>query len=134
MKIKSVKLLLNHVLTTAWTYESDVKSELIDEDKYEGNFKEYQKVIAVGPNVSTVKAGDIVLVNPKAYLRPVHKPKMDSLTGLMTGDEVSMEVAFPILDINNEPHLFIYDRDIDLIIEDYEEDNPIVEDNKGIIE
>lgn len=123
MKIKKVKPLLNHVITTADIYAVDnLNDGLIADNGSEGQFKEYQTVVAVGPNVATVKPGDVVLINPQAYARPIHKQREDSINGLM-GDSVEMVVQFPVLDINGVPHLFIYDRDIDLIIEDMDEED-----------
>lgn len=123
MKIKKIKPLLNHVVTTADVYSStQLNNGLIEDNKSEGNIKEWQTVVAVGPNVMTVKVGDVVCINPKAYARPVHTQRQDSLNGLGSTDEVEMVVQFPIIDINDVPHLFIYDRDIDFIIEDMEND------------
>lgn len=123
MRIKKVRPLLNHVITTADTYNVDQINEgIIDDNSSEGQIKEYQTVVSVGPNVASVKPGDIVLINPQAYARPVHKQREDSINGLM-GDSVEMVVNFPILPINGIPHLFIYDRDIDLIIEEMEEED-----------
>ena len=68
-----------------------------------------------------VKPGDVVVINPKAYAVPHHTPVEDKLTGLMTGDKVEMVINFPLLDIDGVPHLFLYDRDVDFVVEDYEE-------------
>ena len=124
MKIKRIKPLLNHIVTTANIYTS-VQDDIIEEGKCEGNFKEYQTVVAVGPNCTTVKPGDLVVINPKAYAIPRHKSREDSLTGLMTNDEVYMEIQFPIIDLDGIPHLFLYDRDIDFIIEEWDEEDTL---------
>lgn len=123
LKLKKVKPLLNHIITTANIYAAPQVDDsiVVDESKMEGEFKEYQTVIAVGPNVTTVKPGDIVVINPKAYAMPVHTPVEDNLTGLMTGDKVEMVIRFPIIEINEVPHLFLYDRDVEFIVEDFEE-------------
>lgn len=137
LKLKKVKPLLNHVITTANVYKETITDDglLVDDSKEQGEFKEYQTVIACGPNVTTVKPGDLVVINPKAYAMPVHKPVEDKITGLMTGDEVEMVIRFPIIDINGVPHLFLYDRDVEFIVEDYEEvdDTTISEDKAYVI-
>lgn len=135
MKIKKVRPLLNHILTTAdvYTTQQSTGNVVADDDKYGGEFKEYQKVVAVGPNVQTVKPGDLVVLNPRAYVTPRHKAKEDSLTGLMTGDEVEMVVNFPIVYIDDTPHLFLYDRDIEFVIEEFEEDSDIKEEETNLI-
>lgn len=133
LKIKKVKPLLNHVITTANIYSNNIDTLSVDGQEG-GEFKEYQTVVAVGPNVTNVKVGDLVVISGNAYARPVHKQKEDSITGLMTNDSVSYEVRFPILDINGVPHLFLYDRDLEFIVEDYEEtDDAITTEEPEII-
>lgn len=136
LKIIKCKPMLNHVITTANVYEeSQINGGVIDDEgKLEGKFKEYQTVVAVGPHVRDVQVGDLVVINPSAYCKPRHKTKADSIKGLMGEDEVEMVVEFPIIDINGEPHLFLFDRDIDLIIEEKEFINDSLDENKDIIE
>lgn len=136
LKIIKCRPMLNHVITTANVYEeSQVSGGLIDDEgKLEGKFKEYQTVVSVGPHVRDVQVGDLVVINPSAYCKPRHKTKADSIKGLMGEDEVEMIVEFPIIDINGEPHLFLFDRDIDLIIEEKEFINDSLDENKDIIE
>lgn len=136
LKIIKCKPMLNHVITTANVYEeSQINGGVIDDEgKLEGKFKEYQTVVAVGPHVRDVQVGDLVIINPSAYCKPRHKTKADSIKGLMGEDEVEMVVEFPIIDINGEPHLFLFDRDIDLIIEEKEFINDSLDENKDIIE
>lgn len=137
LKIIKCKPLLNHIITTANVYDdADFSGELISDDsKMVGSFKEYQTVVAIGPNVKDVKVGDLVVINPKAYAKPVHKTRDDSVLGLMGPDTVEMRVEFPIVDINSEPHLFLYDRDVDLVIEEHEfiNDSLSLESNKEIL-
>ena len=136
LKIIKCKPMLNHIITTANVYEeSQINGGVIDDEgKLEGKFKEYQTVAAVGPHVRDVQVGDLVVINPSAYCKPRHKTKADSIKGLMGEDEVEMIVEFPIIDINGEPHLFLFDRDIDLIIEEKEFINDSLVENKDIIE
>lgn len=121
MKIKKVKPLLNHIITTANVYNDSDINDI--SDNIAGQFKEYQTVISVGPNVSTVKPGDVVVINPQAYARPVHKKRDNSVEGLSSQDEVEMMVQFPIITIDDKPCLFLYDRDIEFIIVEMEEDD-----------
>ena len=136
LKIIKCRPMLNHIITTANVYEeSQINGGVIDDEgKLEGKFKEYQTVVAVGPHVRDVQVGDLVVINPSAYCKPRHKTKADSIKGLMGEDEVEMIVEFPIIDINGEPHLFLFDRDIDLIIEEKEFINDSLDENKDIIE
>ena len=136
LKIIKCRPMLNHIITTANVYEeSQINGGVIDDEgKLEGKFKEYQTVVSVGPHVRDVQVGDLVIINPSAYCKPRHKTKADSIKGLMGEDEVEMIVEFPIIDINGEPHLFLFDRDIDLVIEEKEFVNDSLNDSKDIIE
>lgn len=136
MKIKKITPLLNHIVTTANVYPEDVLNDGVsdNDNSLAGQFKEYQTVVAVGPNVNTIKPGQLVRINPRNYAVPKHKDKADSITGLMTDDEVVLMVQFPILDINGIPHLFLYDRDCDFIIDDYDDDSEIKNPEPNIIE
>lgn len=136
LKIIKCRPMLNHIITTANVYEeSQINGGVIDDEgKLEGKFKEYQTVVSIGPHVRDVQVGDLVIINPSAYCKPRHKTKADSIKGLMGEDEVEMVVEFPIIDINGEPHLFLFDRDIDLVIEEKEFVNDSLNDNKDIIE
>lgn len=131
LRIIKCRPMLNHIITTANVYEESQNAGGIidDEQKLEGKFKEYQTVVAVGPSVRDVKVGDLVLINPSAYCKPRHKTKDTSIKGLMGEDEVEMVVEFPIIEINGEPHLFLYDRDVDLVIEEKEFVNDTISEN-----
>lgn len=138
LRIKECKPLLNHVILTANRYEEgDYAGGIIDDDhKLAGNIKEYQKVIAVGPNVKDVKPGDFVVISPKSYCKPVHKQTDTSVRGLINGnDEVEMRVEFPVINVNGNDLLFLYDRDIELIVTEYEFVNDTVtgDDDKRIL-
>ena len=127
--------MLNHVILTANRYEeSDFNDSLIDdEQKLVGNIKEYQTVVSVGPYVKDLKAGDFVVINPKAYAKPIHKTKDTSVRGLLGDDEVEMRVEFPTIEINGIPHLFLYDRDIDMVITKYEFINDSVSNDDKLV-
>lgn len=127
--------MLNHVILTANRYEeSDFNDSLIDdEQKLVGNIKEYQTVVSVGPYVKDLKAGDFVVINPKAYAKPIHKTKDTSVRGLLGDDEVEMRVEFPTIEINGIPHLFLYDRDIDMVITKHEFINDSVSNDDKLV-
>ena len=135
LKIIECVPMLNHVILTANRYEeSDFNDSLIDdEQKLVGNIKEYQTVVSVGPYVKDLKAGDFVVVNPKAYAKPIHKTKDTSVRGLLGDDEVEMRVEFPTIEINGTPHLFLYDRDIDMVITKHEFINDSVSNDDKLV-
>ena len=80
-----------------------------------------------------MKAGDFVVVNPKAYAKPIHKTKDTSVRGLLGDDEVEMRVEFPTIEINGIPHLFLYDRDIDMVITKHEFINDSVSNDDKLV-
>ena len=115
LKINSIKPLFNKIVTTCDVYEKGkTNGKLII--KTEGTIKEYQRVEAVGNTVTSVKVGDIVMINPKRYLVARHNDKPDSVKNV-NGDEVTFSVDFPILEYGGKKHLLIYDQDIDYIID-----------------
>lgn len=135
LKIIECVPMLNHVILTANRYEeSDFNDSLIDdEQKLVGNIKEYQTVVSVGPYVKDLKAGDFVVINPKAYAKPIHKTKDTSVRGLLGDDEVEMRVEFPTIEINGIPHLFLYDRDVDMVITKHEFINDSVSNDDKLV-
>ena len=115
LKINNIKPLFNKIVTTCDVYEKGkTNGKLII--KTEGTIKEYQRVEAVGNTVTSVKVGDIVMINPKRYLVARHNDKPDSVKNV-NGDEVTFSVDFPILEYGGKKHLLIYDQDIDYIID-----------------
>ena len=84
-----------------------------------GALKLYQRVIAVGPNVREIKEGDLVLLNLQNYIK--RKWKENSIKEDIENMEESYVYDFPKILIDGEIYAKLQDRDIDGIIEDYEE-------------
>ena len=101
-------------------------SGLIDASKMKKTIKEFQKVVAVGPQVRDVKVGDIVCVDPTRFGKVVHKP--GSIQEATVKDNPVVEYNFDIIEIDGVPHLKLQDRDISYIVEEYEEfdENPLL--------
>jgi len=120
LKIKKIKPMFNKLLTTCWLYENNVENDgIIDASKEAGSIMEYQKVLAVGPFVKNIKVGDLVVVNPTRY--QVMKHKEGSLNDGVIQDNAVISYNFPILPINDEPCMYLYDSDIDFVIKEWEE-------------
>ena len=127
LKIKKIKPLFNRVVTTACVYKEDkVTDGIIDSTKETGAIMEYQTVVSVGKMVTCVKPGDLVVINPTRYA--VMKHKEGSLKDGVVTDNPVIGYNFPLIELDGQPHLFIYDSDIDYIIKEVEEieDTPIV--------
>lgn len=121
LKIKKLKPLFNQILTTAERYEEDYSlgSSLIDAKKTAGSYKEYQKVLAVGDSVRSLKVGDIVSINPIKYIR---KKYNDNSLREDIVDNPIIEVNIPTVEVNDEECFLIYDNDVSYVIEEYNEE------------
>lgn len=121
LKIKKLKPMFNHLITSMDKYEEDVTtaSGLIDINKKRGSVKEYQKVIAIGPLVRDIKVGDIVIINPKNYR--VLKHEKGSLKDGVITDNPIVGYNIPTVEIDGKPFMYLNDNDIEYIIEEYEE-------------
>ena len=111
------------LITTMDRYESDVTDAagLIDTKKQQGALKEYQEVIAVGSMVRDIKVGDLVCINPSAYAEKKHQA--GSLKDGVITDNPIVRYNFNTVEMDDKMYLLLQDRDIDFIIEDYD-DNP----------
>lgn len=121
INIKSIKPMFTSILTTMDKYEEDhtTASGIIDTSKTQGTLKEYQKVIAVGDSVRTVKVGDLVCINPERYA--VKKHEAGSLKDGVITDNVTLRYNFNIVEMNNIPYLLLQENDISFIITEFEE-------------
>lgn len=137
MVIKKIKPMFTALITTMDKYEHDIITDggLIDTSKQQGCLKEYQRVVAVGTAVRDIKEGDLVCINPTRFA--VRKHKDGSLKDGVISDNPVVDYKFDIVEMNNTPYLLLQDRDINFIIEDYEEDeeekSPIINTNKTLI-
>ena len=126
MIIKKIKPMFTGIVTTMkMLEEEDAKVGtlgLIDTSKMKQTIKEIQEVVAVGNNVSGIKEGDLVAVNPIRFAKMKHEE--GSLKDGIISDNLVETFEFDILEINGEPHLLLDTRDIKYIIEDYEEFDP----------
>lgn len=134
LKVKKIKPMFTALITTMDKYEQDMKvGELIDIHRKEGSLKEYQKVLAVGSSVRDIKVGDLVWINPTRY--GVKKHQEGSLKDGVITDNPIISYNFDVVEMDGKQCLLLQDRDIDFIIEDYEEvpDTTIVQSKKKII-
>ena len=125
LKVKKVKPMFTSLITTMDKYEKDVKiGGLIDTARQQGGLKEYQKVLAVGSSVRDIKVGDIVCVNPARFA--VRKHQAGSLKDGVVTDNPVTTYNFDVVEMDGKQCLLLQDRDIDFIIEEWEEipDNP----------
>lgn len=130
--------MFNSLITTMDKYDEDVKvGGLIDSKKTKGSLKEYQKVLAIGTTVRDIKVGDLVCINPTRF--GVKKHREGSLKDGIITDNPIITYNFDVIEMDDNQCLLLQDRDIDFIIEDWEEvpdpstSSLIMPDKKSII-
>ena len=121
LKVKKIKPLFTSLITTMDKYEQDKITEggLIDTSKQQGTLKEYQTVLAVGDSVRNIKVGDLVCVNPARFA--VRKHEKGSMRDGVITDNPVVGYNFDIVEMDGKNCLLLQDRDIEFIIEDFEE-------------
>ncbi len=122
MIIKKIKPLFTSVLTTMDKYEEDVVVNGLVINTA-GTLKENQRVIAVGSAVRDIKAGDMVCINPQRYA--VKKYEDGSMHDGVISTNPVLSYNLPIVIIKDKEHLLLQDRDIDFVIEEWENDKPV---------
>ncbi len=125
-KIKKVRPLFTGVITTARKYVGEQYASegslIIDTRKRDGSLNPYQVVYSVGGTVRDVKEGDVVKINFNRYKIVKHVPgDIDEAENKQFMNQ-SWNVEVPIIIIDDIEYLFIQDRDIEYIVEDYEVD------------
>ncbi|MCF0114094.1 MAG: hypothetical protein HUJ56_01990 [Erysipelotrichaceae bacterium] len=114
------------LITTMDKYDRDVTvNGLLDTKRVQGGLKEYQRVLAVGGSVREIKVGDLVCVNPSRF--GVKKHQEGTLKDGIVTDNPTITYNFDVVEMDGKQCLLLQDRDIDFIIEEYEE----VPDNIG---
>ena len=115
-----IKPMFNHILVTMEKEAEDKKiGTLIDVTKREGTVKDLQTVVAVGNTVTSMKPGDVVHINPNRYIRTKHSLKDD----LDSGTEMQVNVQFPVVELGGISYLFLFDSDVDYIVEEWGQDS-----------
>ena len=121
LKIKKIKPMFTSLITTMDKYEEDIKTSggLLDVTKQQGGLKEYQTVLAIGSSVKDIKVGDLVCINPSRFA--IKKHKEGSLKDGVITDNPVITYNFDVVEMDGQQCLLLQDRDIDFIIEEYEE-------------
>lgn len=121
IKLKKVRPAFNGLITTAHKHEETVTNSagLIDTSKA-GTLKEYQTVLAVGPDVrSGVEVGQLICVNPANYI--IRKYDSNSVKEGVEKHNQVVGYRFSFIEINDQLCLKLRDNDIDYIVEEFEE-------------
>ena len=134
-KIKAIRPMFNGIVTTCNKYPKNqaiAGTILVDTTKAD-SIKEYQTVVSVGPMVRGIEVGDTVFINPKRYA--VKKHKEGTLKDGIITDNPTIGYNFTIVEINDIPHLYLQDSDVDYVaeIEEFEPEPIIYNPEKKII-
>lgn len=122
-KIKKVKPLFTGVITTAYTYSEDIKTDagILLGNKLAGTMNPYQRVVAVGPMATGLKEGDVVYINFDRYAVVNHLP--GKIEDKVTKDAPQWGYSIPMVIMDGQKYLSIQNNDIVYVVEDYELDN-----------
>lgn len=120
IKIKKIKPMFTALVTTMNKYKEDtIVGGLINPSKGKGSLMEYQTVLSVGSSVKDIKVGDLVCINPSRFA--IKKHKEGSLKDGVITDNPVITYNFDVVEMDGQQCLLLQDRDIDFIIEEYEE-------------
>ena len=121
LKVKKIKPMFTALITTMDKYKEDVRTSggLLDVTKQQGGLKEYQTVLAIGSSVRDIKVGDLVCVNPTRFAVKQHQ--VGTLKDGVVTDNPVVKYNFDVIEMDGKQCLLLQDRDIDFIIEEYEE-------------
>lgn len=121
IKVKKIKPMFTALITTMDLYDEDSvrSSGIIDPTKQKGTVKEYQKVVAVGDSVRSIKVGDLVCIDATRFA--VRKHKDNSIKTDIEGSNPVLEYRFDIVEMDGKNYMLLQDRDIQFIIEEYDE-------------
>lgn len=111
---RKIKPTTNHIVTTMDKYEEDEGKLVLDVKELAGVVKDIQKVVAVGPLVRDIKVGDYVRICPDRYIKVKH-----TLAEELNEKEMQVSINFPIVDLEDGRYLFLYESDVDYVIEEF---------------
>ena len=129
LKIKTIKPLFTSIVTTGDKFEKDVTvGGIIQQDQKKGDLKLYQKVLAVGSAVRDIKIGDMVMINPIAYVRKKY-PKESVQNDMDNNPTLSINIPTVLVTDekgNTQECLLLTDRDIQFVFEGEEVNESII--------
>ena len=85
----------------------------------DGIGRSYGYVLGIGNTVRSVVEGDIVHINFASYMRREYSVG-DEMRESVGGSGSKVIIDYPIVEVGGEECLYIQERDIDFIVQDYE--------------
>ena len=121
-EVKAIQPMKNDLVTTAKMYIDGAEKDangLYDVTKIKKGLNEYQKVVAVGPQCSSVKVGDVVVVNPARFAQK--RFEENSLKADVM-ENVVVKYNFPMIEMNGENYLLLNEySDIKFVVTEFED-------------
>lgn len=111
---RKIRPTTNHIVTTMDKYEEDDSKLVLNVKELAGSVKDIQRVVAIGPLVRDIKVGDYVRICPDRYIKVKH-----TLAEELNEKEMQISVNFPIVDLEDGRYLFLYESDVDYVIEEF---------------
>lgn len=125
MKLNKITPMFTGILTTMDIIKEDIMNNgLLDMDNHAGAVKSIQKVLSVGNIVRSVKEGDYIAINLDRFAIKMHKD--GSLKDGVITDNPVIKYNFPIIEVGGKDCLLIDERDIQFIVDSFDEDEPIL--------
>ena len=132
-KIKKIHPMYNMVVTTMNEYQEVVRNSGLIDTTRSNRLKEYQTVVAVGPQVKGIAPGDVVFLNPRRYAKVTHKDGLKDLDANIQKTDMFYQLDIPTVEVYDRPDgscrtlLAIFDNDIEFVAEGEEfDENPMV--------
>ena len=122
VNVKKIKPLFTRIITTANRYEEDGtlgNGTLLDVNKQEGRYKEYQQVISIGSSVREVKEGDTVLIDPSRYMKRRYSD--NSLRNDFVENPI-VEINIPTVQMDGQDYFLIDIADVVYVMEEFTEE------------
>lgn len=117
---KKIRPIFTQILTTYYKYPEDmVVGGVIDTTRRKGDVSAYQQIVAVGNAVRSVEKGEWVQINPMRYAK--YKHEKGSLKDGVIKDNPVLGFEFPVVTIGEEKYMLLDEKDITVIIDEYDE-------------
>ena len=127
-KYKKIRPLFNQIIVTANCYEQDDVNENGIVLASKGTLKSVQKVVAIGDCVRNFNVGDTVHLNPIMQYRGLKqnrgKDNVADTSGYqpdIEGGRNDVSYELPEIEIDGGTYIMLTDRDVDYVVEEYEE-------------
>ena len=125
LKLKRIQVRNNAIVTTAERFDEkkldlDKRTKIMSLNETNRAHKLVQRVINVGPMVKDIKEGDIIFINPLAYLNRKLVEQKNSLDADINEKHMKEiygpEYEFPTIELDGKECLLLFDRDVEYII------------------